>query len=460
MVTAPTLEEDDDDSVYSEPLVASPSREKATKHTILDADILQIIDEALDKEEAAYLRDNPQSETDSDGRISISSSEEIDTDPHETGVEVLDDSEAEQAEILTRLRDLPTPPRMPPLPEELRDTHDDTSSMSTKPYTGGTDSIVDTGLYEPGEAIVDTAGDEDWFDSDENKVEVESLDSSSDSSSSFTARVLPAMHRPVTTNVTDLTDRPASREGAGADRIPSEPAGVKKATPGGGGLSLLTRASQTFYKAFKKTAKKAPACSEPTSGMGASDGKENREDVAQMHRRIEQLLETQIASLNGAKTGFVDVRLLQPMTEKTLEAVERDAVSLLRDFGEVEQRAKELEARVERAEREAEAELEAKEQMLIAAKVRLAEAAAEVDGLQHELRSLERELARPERVEMRRRIEMRRKRERLREEAVTVGEAREAAERRLGERRQSLERERAGLQKIESRFKDIEGDWA
>lgn len=296
--------------------------------------------------------------------------------------------------------------------------------------------------------------DDDWFDSDEN--DVESLDSSHSS--------IPPNPNPTESRLPPEKSSP--RESNSSIPIVSSLEGdtERRTTQNNppGAISLLTRASQTFYKAFRKPKKaeiKADSSRVTKTASLASGSAETpsvsrqASNIDDMHQRLEQLLEAQIATLKGASTGFVDLKLVRPMTERTTHAIEHDARTLLADYGEVERRAKDMRKKAVSVNKDADEEVAAKEQVLIAAKMRLAEASAEVEGLKHELRGVKKILQEPGR-------RRRRRAEEIRREAVVVREARDAVERRLDERRRTLAKETAALDKVEKDYRDIEGDWA
>lgn len=295
------------------------------------------------------------------------------------------------------------------------------------------------------ESSVPIIDDDELFDSDE-KVDVESIASSS------SGRADP----PSTPRISDAS---TATDATNPSAVPP-----RKEPSTASGLGLLTRASMTFYKAFKKSTKKPT--SEPSSVSQGSDSPnpesaQSRADALhRTHARLVHLLDAQIATLNGAKTGFVDLQLLKPMTQKTLDAVQHDAQMLLTDYGQLEERAAELEKQTAQAEKAADEELAAKEQMLITAKVRLAEASCEVDGLKHELRMLQKEVNRPDRVAARQKSISDRENESLRLEAVASRDARVAAQERLSTWTKNVERERGELHRLDESYRDIEGDWA
>lgn len=454
-------DDDDDDSIYSGEALPDPGS-SAAEDIVLDPSCPRTkqLDKRLDDDDAQHLRDNPHLEdSDFDSDNVLPSDDEDD-----------DEDDTPQA---TRVEVLPSPPRYPDAPgldDDLQVCAEGLGPIAS--ITGRFEKSVrlnsgsedDVG-YREGVIVLDANDEEDWFDSDENNVDVESLESS-DASTDVTlddakATTPSPRHGPTL----------EKESGIGrADRVIESSQSEKQRPNGGGAYSLLSRASQTFYKAFKKTAKKSGATSASTGtsagsrwvagvGAGENGARTGTEDTVR-HERMIQLLEAQIATLNGARTGFVDLNLLKPMTEKTAEAIDGEAKVLVGDYVEVEKRAREVEKETGKARREADGELEAKEQMLIAAKVRLAEASAEVDGLRHELRRLQKSLEAPERVEAGVREERRKRREGMEAELVAGREARIAAEERLEGQKRRLKMEQGQLDRLEKGYRDIEGDWA
>lgn len=287
--------------------------------------------------------------------------------------------------------------------------------------------------------------DDDWFDSDENKVEVESLASSESSISQppqTSNSPIPIVH-----SLDSPKPPPVAR--------PPQP-----------GLSFLTRASKTFYKAFRKpkkppstestlktstpssasTAVSTPAASLRAAGAGGAD-------VETTHRRLQQLLDAQTATLRSARTGFVELQLVRGMTQRTADTIRSDARALLADYGALERRVAQLARAAKEAEKEAEKEVAAKEQLLIAAKLGLAEANGDVEHMRHELAGARKMLGGSD---CRGRVRV----AKGRRGAVACREARLGVEGKLEEKRKALLKERAKLAKVEEGYRDLEGDWA
>lgn len=462
MSTGHSVDDEDDDSTYSGDGLPHPGSSTASE-TVLNPSSPQTLqlDEKLDDDDAQYLRDNPQAmqvESDSDNMPS-SGSEDVNGNPRRRA---------------TRIDVLDSPPRYPeepnwdddgPTRKEEHDTEKSLSERFEKQVRLRPGSKDDSGSGEQ-VVTIDAEDDDDWFDSDENKVEVESLESSEGSTGN--------LEHESTEKVNDESVHVLSTMKPNGTELPvrnlDDSRSGKPKQAGGGAYSLLSRASQTFYKAFKKTSKKATGTAsssgndfgrKPGTAVGQAEqvaGSEREDNLR--HERMMQLLDAQIATLNGARTGFVDLNLLKPMTEKTVEAIEGEGKELLGDYAEIERRSRELAKESVEAEREGEWELEAKEKLLINAKMRLAEAHGEVDGLRHELRRLQRLLEAPERVEARLRAERRKRRESVEGEVFATREARIAAERRLEGQRGELKQEEEELDRLDKKYRDIEGDWA
>lgn len=201
-------------------------------------------------------------------------------------------------------------------------------------------------------------------------------------------------------------------ESAQVDRSPPNGStGGAAAAPTGGKAFFgnLARASATFYKsAFAKrpaaAEKRKPdtpvsastlttpsertdsvaeglpvACAKAASPAGQEylDAKEKAHKAEAAQRRLVAMLEAQIATLNGAKAGFVDLALLRPMTERTVTTIEEQVIPMLEDFGRMELRVSELENELEDVDKKAQEELSEKESILIGAKMSLAEAQGE-----------------------------------------------------------------------------------
>lgn len=316
--------------------------------------------------------------------------------------------------------------------------------------------------------IVSPIDDDDRFDSDEH-VDVESLSSSDDepneSQSSYT--VPPSVSSVLPANF------------AAPDSIPTQsmPALPTPKRPQSSGISLLSRASQTFYKTFmgrktssdKRTPSLVAASSSSTTdtvSTHVTGGDDNNSVLSaamnattitdDRYERLCHLLDAQLSALAGAKTGFVQLALLRPLAEETLRAVTVDARGLLGEFGQLEAHAERRRREAEDATAKGEHEVVQKERMLIEAKVALAEACGDVERLRGELAAVKRTLADPATRSRR----LRKNVDVVKRETAACRDARSAVEGKLAERRRSLGREKAELSRLEKEFRDIEGDWA
>lgn len=174
------------------------------------------------------------------------------------------------------------------------------------------------------------------------------------------------------------------------------------------------------------------------------------------HERLSRLIDAQLAALAGARTGFVDLQLLRPLAEQTATALSRDARPLLADAGELEVRVTALRRQMSARRADAEEETMRKERVLIDAKVALAEAMGDVERLRGELAAVKRELSAPDR----RMRGMRRRAEEMRGEVVSRREARLTVETKVSEKRTTLAKEKADLDRLAEGVRDLEGDWA
>lgn len=179
-----------------------------------------------------------------------------------------------------------------------------------------------------------------------------------------------------------------------------------------GGLAM---ASGFFRSAFKSTrtlsSEKSGKLSNPLSSktnalsvggleeelnamnIAAREGSDRK--LAGNRKRYIGLLEAQIATLNGAIAGFVDLALLRPMILKTCETISSDIMGLLENYGTVEMRIADLETEIAKAEKNTAVEVAEKEDILIDAKMSLAEAQSEVMTLEHELKLVRRKMTDP-----------------------------------------------------------------
>jgi hypothetical protein len=288
--------------------------------------------------------------------------------------------------------------------------------------------------HEDDNASQDNEGDDDGtgFDSDENIIEEEDeVDELRDAGNGETngagngngiGGTSRDKDRTARTIKSSTTLSPSSMEGGrsssnGDATHSSDPSSSERppvTPPGKAFFGNLARAGATFYKTtFKPKPASSPTAgatpesstiSSPVAGVDLTGIPDKSRTAAQaaldsekLHRHLISMIDAQIATLNGAKAGFVDLQLLKPMTEKTCKVIDDQVVALLDDYGKIEMRTSELEKEAEEVERQAEEEMCEKEQVLIAAKMSLAESQAEVMTLKHDLASVRRKLADPKR---------------------------------------------------------------
>lgn len=429
----PTPNEDDEESLYSGSPLPSPDASRVT-HRVLDIQDLSVreLDLHLDGEDERYALEH-QAEDENEQE-----EEECSTDGDCSGSEGDDGGASEQEKAENE--------------EEVEKRNYNSAKVEliergTAKREEGEEQPEDWDGMDGGPVrIVDMDDeDDDWFDLDEKKVDVESLESTSSSSSQDDDRREPGE---------DVVGK------LGMHRIEGSKSDKVAGTDGARNKSFFTRASKTFYKAFRKGGGRKVEDVEKKIGGGEMMAEEEAAVLDLRYARLDEVLEAQIATLNGAKAGFVDLTLLRPMTERTVETIVKDGRELLKDFGKLERKAREMDKEGEEGEEtEGELEMRVKEGMLIEAKVRLAEAAAEVEGLRHELRMLQREIGGRERTEVRRWEVGKVKRERVGREVEVASEARRAVEVKLEKEWEVLERERTALQRVEKGFRDIQGDW-
>ncbi len=178
------------------------------------------------------------------------------------------------------------------------------------------------------------------------------------------------------------------------------------------------------------------------------------------HLRLEETLKSQIATLRSARSGFVDLALLTPMTEKTLAAVDLEAKRILSQLPEIERRKEVLGRQVEILELTTEAELNAKEKTLVAAKIKVAEAKCELDKLRHELFVIKRDIAEPGKAAAQERLRLSMRREKAEKDLRAATESKETMERNLEQRKAMLKTYRNEVSRLEKSVRDVEGDWA
>lgn len=129
---------------------------------------------------------------------------------------------------------------------------------------------------------------------------------------------------------------------------------------------------------------------EELSAVGFAARERSDRELPGDHKRYIGLLEAQTATLNGAKAGFVDLAFLRPMILKTCETISCDLMGLLENYGTVEMRIADMETEISKVEKKTAVEVAEKEDILIDAKMSLAEAQSEVMTLEHELKLVRR----------------------------------------------------------------------
>lgn len=288
-----------------------------------------------------------------------------------------------------------------------------------------------------------------------------------------------------------------------------------KKSSGSGGFGVFAFASSTFYRAFKKPSKPKAKKKENSRvrvlgsddenedenegeiRVSLEDGTGNRERKESLqsaregsspstprssrayaevdepvderseeekvevdrHLRLEQTLKSQIATLRSARSGFVDLALLTPMTENTLAAVEGEATRILSELPEVERRTEEVARKVEVLELSTEAELSAKEQILVMSKMKLVEARCDLQSLKHEVLRLRKTMASPNLSAAAERMRISSRREKVEKELRATVESRDTMRRNVDMRQGILKRYQSEVQRLEKSVKDLEGEW-
>lgn len=456
------MAEDDADSVYSPEDGEQPPfvpRRAPSNKPIVFVDASDALDRALDESDLAEAYDNASNDSESD----------YDSD----GTEL-------EKPVSTRYR-------------RARRRQSQLSMDGDDSYTSGTegDPIAERMLVA--ELSRNLSRDGDGFASDENIVDdgEDDIDSSDDEVPDetkikiITDIVSPDNERQVTTprqsRWSSKPDESLNSSSASLQDTGQKPR-VKSiyntTTTSGDGpaphksfFGNIARAGATFYKQAFKNRAGAPGANPNANASAENDDSSPRsksaqgaiaraEEAERTHRGLISLIEAQIATLNGAKAGFVDLALLKPMTEKTCRVIEDQVITLLEDYGKLNMRIGTLQKQLADVDRQAEEELSEKEQVLIAAKMSLAEAQGDVMNLKHELNGIKKELADPRRQAAKTRAELSERIESAREDARTAADARRAAEETLSEQRRKLHSESQATKKLEAGYKDMEGDWA
>lgn len=419
-------EEDDDDSLYDECTKVPHPQTSIFNETILDPNLSQVqrLDSLLDRQDEEHLneQENERSNTSSTTVVTASS------------------SNSNSNQVSSTLNN--------------SNNHHNTLMVSD---------------------LVHHDEDDDWFDPDEKKVDVdvESLNSSSDdeqmqstntetnqteNQSSTKRNVRTKTQTQVATQTKSLpiprasTMLPKSSKSPTFKSVASVPeTETKSSTSNTTGFSILTKASHTFYKAFRR--KKSTPAPAPADGPREEINARHVASIQMAEERLMRVLDAQLATLGGARAGYVDLSIVRSTTTEAAQAISRDARMVLQDFDKIRNEARiAAEARMNLSKDD----LEREERVLVEAKLAVAEANDEVERLRYELRTVKKKIQDP----CRKQWGMVKKVDQLRKEACAIRDARLAVEKRLQEREVVLKKESAELNRLEEGIRDIEGDWA
>lgn len=419
-------EEDDDDSLYDECTKVPHPQTSIFNETVLDPNLVQVqrLDSLLDRQDEEHLNEQQENE-----RSNTSS----------TTVVTASSSNSNSDKVPSKMNNS--------TPNHARVVSD----------------------------LVHHDDDDDWFDLDEKKVNVdaESLDFSSDDEKmeSTNTKTIPTKNQSPTKRnirtktqsqmVTQTKSLPVPRASTMLPKSSKSPAfksiasmpntETKSSTSNSTGFSLLTKASQTFYKAFRR--KKSSPVPAPADGPREEINARHAASIQMAEERLMRVLDAQLATLGGARAGYVDLSVVRSTTTEAAQAISRDAQMILDDFDKVRNEARTAaEARMNLSKND----LEREERVLVEAKLAVAEASDEVERLRHELRNVKKKLQDPSRKQW----GMVKKVDQFRKEACAIRDARLAVEKRLQEREVVLKKESAELNRLEEGIRDIEGDWA
>lgn len=508
---------DDTDSVYSADTAAPSTRNMDEPFGIVLAGSAgKLVDEAFDVIEAEEMSSN---EDEAASASSVSAHTEALTDAEDESLDPISDDDALHMRSVRISDDAPVHPRVTPHASLITPSSSDSPIDLAAPKNSGSPrhSPADVSMTSPPRAdngskvLVD---DDDRFYGVDARLADDAIDDEEDLPS-------PTLLIPRSRNKQDSERntllRLDSTLSATAPIIGSKrdsdmktiDTPVKKSSGGGGLFS-------TFYRAFKKPSKpnkekqkekerikqeeseaqadkddEADNDSEFKSVLGSfkendralsarsasSSTPRNSQSYAELqtepiderlpaevaeeerHLRLEQTLKSQIATLRSARSGFVDLALLTPMTEKTLAAVEGEATRILVELPEVERRKEEVARKVEILEMSTEAELAAKEQLLVVAKMKLVEARCDLQTLKHELLNLRKTMAQPKHAATAERMRIRSRREKAMKELRAAVESRDTMLHNLETRQGALKRIRSEVGRLEKSVKDLEGEW-
>lgn len=166
-------------------------------------------------------------------------------------------------------------------------------------------------------------------------------------------------------------------------------------SPPGAGLSAGTPSST----AAASTAAAAAAGDAATAATAAATvgsptlAAEVAHTIDSRQARLLALLDAEVAALTAARSGAIPYSVLAPLTSRTLDAIVDDGMPLLAEYAALDDRAARLASRLASAAADGDAAVGEREQMLIVAKVGLAEARAEVDMLRMRVATVRRQLA-------------------------------------------------------------------
>lgn len=180
--------------------------------------------------------------------------------------------------------------------------------------------------------------------------------------------------------------------------VESSPAGV--AGGGGGSPPGATLSAGPPSTAAATATVAAAAAGDPASVAAAAAAAGSPTLAAEVAHTIDSrqarllaLLDAEVAALTAARSGAIPYSVLAPLTARTLDAIVDDGMPLLAEYAALDDRAARLASRLASAAADGDAAVGEREQMLIVAKVGLAEARAEVDMLRMRVATVRRQLA-------------------------------------------------------------------
>lgn len=290
---------------------------------------------------------------------------------------------------------------------------------------------------------------------------------------------------PLSQNSSTVSDR-IKRSEEGSGKASQASTLEEKVQPASAFFGNIAKASATFYRAAVKRAQRPDTSTESVSrgdvggtskgksssgskpfsqpssasGVGTNAAMEKARQNEEKCRQLADVVDAHLSNVNGAKAGFVDIRLVKPTVEQIRKVVNEEIIPFLTSVGRESDYTAKLYLTLRDFESSKEEEIREMEQFLVAAKMNLAEAQGDLMRLKHDLAIVKRQVADPAKQAARNRARLRTKLKTLEENYAVALATKQSVESKAEIRQQELTAETAILKKVEADLKNMEGDWA